>query len=219
MAKANITTATAGRFPDPGGMIARARASLKPNCQVRKSPYCDQIIAMRMQAVSYRDIETFLGDQGTQYTIPSATIHRNFKSCKLAVSLTKAEEMAEQWGGGIDLDLVREMMDQALIQKKRIDHLVRHEGKKQLKDPGYSDRRIGNEMLIFQNLVKVVEPFLQTPDEGLASLHNGDVTIELNEDAEALIVSMLLNGDMSYSVADTSKDMPKLVEPDFDGGG
>ena len=134
------------KLADPHGMIARIRRSLNPNCAVRLSPYCDVLISMRMQNIPYLQMEKFLIEQGKEknenYRISAPTLYRNFMKTKLNIELPYAEELAERWGGRIDLDLVRELSGQILIQRQRVDKLVRREQQMQRKTPGYHDKRI-----------------------------------------------------------------------------
>jgi hypothetical protein len=151
------------KLADPEGLIARVRSRLNPQCAVRLSPYCDVIIAMRMQGVDFRGIEKWLLQQGDQFRIPPATLHRNLRATKLQVNLTYAEEMLERMGGQVDIDLVTEMSKTVWTQKQRVDLLVRDEQTRRAQ-PGsesYMDRRIRHELEVYNELLRALHTVLQ----------------------------------------------------------
>ena len=154
------------RLPDPHGMIARIKARMNRNCAVRISPYCEVIVSMRMQGINFRSIEEWLIEQGPEHRISAATLCRNLKQSKMVVELNKAEELAEQWGGRIDLDLVREISGQILLQRKRVDKLqVREEKRQAGGEINYLDKRIRQERALLVEMVKTLFSMMKTPLE------------------------------------------------------
>lgn len=188
------------KLPDPGGLIKRARDKLNPKCAVRLSPFCDEIIGMRMQGVPYRDIEAWLVSQGTQYRIASPTIFRNFKSTKIEVRLTHAEELLESMGGLVDLDLTREMSSAIFTQKQRVDNLVRREKKKQKSIEGYSDKRIRDEIKILQDMIYRLNSMVNEAkklDQEPNDFSEKENDIHLTPDGEKLLAQMIIEGDIT----------------------
>lgn len=190
-------------------MISRVKSRLPKGCAVARSPFCEIIIAMRMQGVDFRSIEKFLISEGEEYRISAPTIHRNLARTKLAVELPYAEEVAERWGGRIDLDLVREMSGQIMAQRQRIDRLQRAEVERQAKTPGYHDKRIRQERDSLSEMIKTLHGMMKSPldaaREGMeadAILDKGR-TIALTPDAAAVLKDMILSGELSLT--DTSQ--------------
>ena len=156
------------RLPDPGRMIERIKLKLNPYCAVRKSIYCELIIAMRMQGIPYRDVEDWLVKQGMEHRIAAPTICNNFKHTGITVSLTKAEELVEQYGGILNIDTVRELSLQIYTQRGRIDRLVRQEEARQKKeDRVYHDKRIRAEIDTLTSLVKTLHAITREPLEDI----------------------------------------------------
>ena len=66
-------------IPDPHNTISRIRAKLSRKSRLRKSYYCDHIIALRLQGNSFSKISKWLMDQGEEFYISSVTLANNFK--------------------------------------------------------------------------------------------------------------------------------------------
>lgn len=188
-------------LPDPAGMISRIKSRLAKNCAVKNSPFCEVIISMRMQGVDYRTIEAWLIDQGQEHRISSVTIWRNLKSTKLKVELPYAEELAEKWGGRIDLDLAREMSGQIVAQRLRVDSLQRKEVEKQKNNPGYHDKRIVKERTALADLIKGLHAMMKSPMEAAAEsvaaselMRSAHPTLTL--DGEAVVRELILSGQL-----------------------
>lgn len=198
------------KLPDPLGMIARVRNKLNPACAVRKSPFCDYIISMRMQSVPYREIEAWLIEQGSEYRISSPTVFKNFKKVKLETRLTYAEEMLEKAGGFIKLDLVRELSQNIITQKARVDRLVRGEEKRreQQNYENYVDRRIRGEMELLNRMCRDLDDMLRkVPDEvarqnAEALKKMDDQGIPMSEDAQRVLADLILKGEIALSPSD-----------------
>ena len=171
------------------------------NCAVRLSPYCDTIISMRMQGIPYGEIERWLISQGKQHRISASTIHRNIKKSGLRVELPAAEEIAEQWGGRIDIEPVRELAGQILMQRRRIDRLLKREEDMQEERPGYHDRRISGEMKVLNELLKTLYGTMKTPEEAvkeaMAAASAGARDTFFTDDAVRVVTQMILDGEIS----------------------
>lgn len=188
-------------LPDPAGMISRIKSRLAMNCAVKNSPFCEVIISMRMQGVDYRAIEKFLRDQGEEHRISSVTIWRNLKGTKLKVELPYAEELAEKWGGRIDIDLARELTGQILAQRNRVDDLQRKEIETQKLKPHFHDKRIVKERMALADLVKSLHSMMKSPLEAAneaiaASEMNRATQPNLTAEGEAAIRELILSGQL-----------------------
>lgn len=201
---------TQQRLPDPHGLIARIRARLNKKCAVRVSPFCDYIISMRMQGIPYREIEDWLLEKGEQYRISQATIWRNFKQAKIEVKLTYAEEMLEKMGGVINIDLVREMSQNILTQKTRLDRLVRAEENRR-KTPGsenYVDKRIRQEMQMMNDMLAKLHAMLEKAPADAAAAAEEEIRrmdqqgVGLTEEAASVLTDMILNNEIMVGAHD-----------------
>lgn len=198
------------RLPDPVGMIRRIKVKMQPNCSVRKSKYCEQIIAMRMQGITFQEIDNWLTEQGIEHRIPASTIWKNFKGTKMRIDLTHAEEIAEKWGGTIEISPLRELAAQIMIQKRRIDKLIRRELKEQEKDGryGYHDRRIKVEMDSFRESVKTFQTLslgpVEAAEEARRAEENAIATskVTMSKDGEEVLVQLILSGDLNLGELD-----------------
>lgn len=196
------------KLPDPHGFIRRIKGKLNKRCAVRQSPFCDVIISMRMQGVPFRDIETFLVDQGEGYRISSPTICKNFKQTRMEVKLTYAEEMLEKMGGIINLDLIREASQNIILQKERVDRLVRREEIIQTKgmndqkaNPAYLDRRVKGELELLNNMIRQLHAMLEKTSSG----ENVDPEVlnkmeaqelHMTEDVAQVLADMIINDEL-----------------------
>jgi hypothetical protein len=201
MADKKVTKKLTQGVPDPHGMIARIRAQLTPNCAVRLSPFCDWIIAQRMQGVPYRDIENWLIEQGAEHRISAPGIWKNFQKVKIQIEIPYAEELAERWGGAIDLDLARVLQGEILAQRARIDRLMRNEKEQQKTKPTYHDKRISHERAALNDLIKTLHNMMKSPLEALKESEAADAAaaannLTISDDAKALVRQMLLDGDL-----------------------
>lgn len=193
------------RLPDPHGFITRIKAKLKPNCSVRTSPYCDVIIAMRMQGIPFDRIKEWLEERGAEYSIPASTIHRNLKETDLVIELPYAEEVASKWGQRIDMDPVRELLGQSLVQRRRIDSLVRAEEAEKKTNPRYHDKRIRGEMEVFDKMVRTLHVLSNKTMAHLIGSMGEQAkedevkanSLTMSSDAMKLISEMILDGELT----------------------
>lgn len=158
---------------------------------------------MRMQGVTYREIENWLAKQGAEERLGASTIFKNLKSAKMAVSLPYAEELAERWGGGIYLDVVRELAGQILAQRNRVDALERHEKETQRRNPNFFDRRIKGERETLAALLKDYSVLtLKNPMEAAKERAAADKAakegkeLKITDDAAQLITNLILDGEL-----------------------
>lgn len=188
------------KLADPHGMISRIKSRLNKACAVARSPFCEVVISMRMQGIPFREIEGWLIRQGQEYRIPACTILRNLKDTKLQVNLPYAEELAERWGGSIDLDLVRELQGQILAQRERISRMQKHEAEQAKKRPGWADKRIRGEVETLNGLIKTLQSMMKDPEEAVKerALADAQTTypVAMSEDGLAVLTELLLSGDL-----------------------
>jgi len=199
------------KLPDPHRMIARIRGRMSKNCAVRKSPYCDVVISMRMQGIPYRQIEAWLIEQGDEHRISAATILRNLTKTKLKVELSYAEELAEKWGERIDLDHARELAGQIIAQRKRVDKMQRLEEERQEDRAGYFDRRLKGERELLAKMIKDMAGMMKSPLEAAqeameAGALMGALSFQMSEDAKNVLKDMLLSGELRYGAIDPTED-------------
>jgi len=195
------------KLPDPHGMIARIKGRMSKNCAVKKSPYCDIIISMRMQGIPYRQIEAWLIDQGEEHRISAPTLLRNLTKTKLKVDLSYAESLAEQWGERIDLDHARELAGQIIAQRKRVDKMQRQELITQEKTARFFDRRLKGERELLTKMLKDMAQMMKSPLEAAqeameAGALMGAIGFKMSEDVKAVLTEMLLTGELRYGEID-----------------
>jgi len=199
------------KLPDPHGMIARIRARMSKNCAVRKSPYCDIIISMRMQGIPYRQIEAWLIDQADEYRISASTLMRNLTKTKLKVELSYAESLAEKWGERIDLDHARELAGQIIAQRQRVDKMQVLEIERQKESPRFFDRRLKGERELLSKMLKDMAQLMKSPLEAAqeameAGALMGAIGFKMSEDATAMVKDLLLTGDLQYGEIDPTSE-------------
>jgi len=196
------------RLPDPHGWISRIRGKLKPNGSVRRSPYCDILIAMKMQRVPDLKIEQWLIQQGAEFRIPASTLNRNFREVDLKVAIPYGEELAERWGGRIDLDVARELQVQILAQRERVDAMQRAENKR--REEGGDDaqffflKNLGNERKLLKEMLADLFRMMKSPLEAareriMADKMDALVDQELDPETEKVLVDLLLAGKLNMT--------------------
>lgn len=196
------------RLADPAGKIAGIRAKLNPRCAVRKSRYCEILISQFLQGMPYQEMEAWTERQGPEHRISTTTIWRNFMKAGLAASKTMVEEQVEANGGVIHLDLVREAKQNILMQKQRIDHLVRSETEKRTRQgfEHYHDKRIAQEIKLQQEMIAALAKMIA--DE--THLHPEDAEetkarqspLHLSEEAKPVLADMLINEEIKLLTYD-----------------
>jgi hypothetical protein len=202
-------------LPDPQGFIKKIRDSLKPECAVARSPFCDHIISQRMQKVPFKRIEEWLSNQGNgdeNFRITASSLCKNFKDTRLSVSLSYAEDLIDRSGGSVHLDCVYELAMSVITQKRRVDSLTRSEKSVQesqdLKDHQnriYLDERIKSE---YELLLKMMSQFgkltEKLPEEVLKERHSKLEELErgslaMSPSVVKSLSDMIVSGDISLN--------------------
>lgn len=197
------------RIVDPKGKIAKAKAKMPSACSVRRSRFCDDIISLRLQGHSYRRIEDWLRVKGTEYLIPAATLCRNLiRGLGTEQEFMPVyEEAAEQNGGDITVDPGRSLAGQALIQRGRIDYMVRHEAEKRRTNPGFANPRIRQELETYMSLVEAAAKY-EVDQTGQASDPTRGNSL-LSSLAESALAQLILDGHIT--VPDLTAKKPALT--------
>jgi len=116
--------------------------SLPRRGSVRTSPYCADVISMRLRGHTYREIEDWLASKGEEYRIPAGTLNRVFLNTPIAESEFIWITEIESRGGSLELDLSGELKKQIYLQRLRINTLAKREINKRVQIPDYVDKRI-----------------------------------------------------------------------------
>lgn len=203
----------AGEIPkmaDPHGILGKIRGRMSKDCAVRKSRYCDNIIAKRLQGIPLQKIRDWLFDQNPAAAIPVPTLARNLTKAikETEMDQTIAEKMAEGWGGEIEMDLERTILGQILIQRRRVDDMTRAESDRKKNKPGYMNPRIRQEMETLMTLIAQHERLraASVPEEDLtvrtleAEEQSKAGTIQLSGDGETALLELILSGKMTVSL-------------------
>lgn len=114
------------------------------------------------------------------------------------------EEIAENWGGEIPFSPARDLAGQCMIQRTRIDYMVRAELEKRKTRPGYFDGRIRREMETYVLLMTQAE--ISSEKTGKDIGDPGSLTAELAPEAASLLARMILDGEIK--VAGVSNPAP-----------
>ena len=204
------------KLPDPLGQIARIRAKLPKNCKIRQSPWVDHIIALRMQGVSYRQVEQFLIERGAKFRISAVVLCRSFNKVKGMVNIPLAEAMAEAWGGGFDLDLARELAGQIVLQRERVDHLSKVEKEGQKANERFVVRQIAPERALLVKMIDSLHGMMKDPMEAADELRRlrdeaAGESVSMTPDAEDLMAEMIIRGELRLGGSDEEE------EPDGEG--
>jgi len=195
--------------------LSLLKKRLSPQCAVRKSPFCEQIIAMRLKRVPCREIEQWLIGQGKDYRISYATVNRNLLTAGINPDLSFGEAKIEEWGGDPELDLSRELASLILAQKNRVDLLVNVENERnQNRRKGgapYIDRRLAREMELFKAMLADhhrMERENKQGDKGIVDSRM--IGVILTEDARTVLTEMLLHGEIKLDAGSDDADSPKF---------
>jgi hypothetical protein len=152
---------------------------------------------MRLQGDSYGKIEAFLKQKGVEYHIPAATLCRNLVRAFGTEQdfMPVYEELAEERGGEIAFDARRSLVGQVLVQRTRIDYMVRQEASKRKTRPGYSNPRIRQEM---ETLMQLVDSAAKYDGELAKDAANPTKTLgSVSDQAQEAIAEMILNGQIA----------------------
>lgn len=198
------------KLPDSKGRIARAKAKMPLACSVRRSQYCDDIIALRLQGHPFRKIEDWLRKKGLEFVIPAATLARNLMKGlgKEGDYLPVYEQEAEKVGGEIPLDPRRTLAGQAYIQRLRIDSMIRAENEKRRTRPGYANPRIRQEMETYLALVEAAAKYEE--EFGKEKVDPSKGNSNLTSEAEEVIASLIINGGVTVPGTVVTPKKPNL---------
>lgn len=217
----------AGSVPaivDSEGRIAKIKARMARDCAVRKSKYCDHIIALRMAGRSFYKIKDWLYDQDPEAIISVPTLSRNLKKAFRAedAHLDFAQELAEKWGGDLSVDLERELEAQILTQRRRIDVQVRAEAQRQATRPGYRNATLRQEM---ETLATLLDQYTRLKGIGQSRPNSSispDIPMQnqpkvepgtpvLDQQSSAALVDMILTGKIKVQLPAPAAPQPRLV--------
>lgn len=115
---------------DGDGRILRIRQHLRVKCALRKSPYCDWIIALRLQGVTYPQLSRWLFER--DYGMPIATLCVNLKN----IAVPNRTREADAIGGRFGTDEEAELEGQIAMLRGRIDKMHNYEKARQAGSPG-----------------------------------------------------------------------------------
>lgn len=163
-------------------MISKIRAKLPRRSAVRQSRYCDHIIALRLQGNSFSKISKWLEVQGEEFYISPVSISENFKKAKREIEIPYAEEVAERWGGDIDFDAAHELKRSILLQRRRIDRLIRAEDDKAKTAPDYFNPKIKYEIRCLAILIKQYQSMMKSPVEAADERLQADNITRVTQD-------------------------------------
>jgi len=124
---------------------------------VRKSPYCTQLISMRLRGATYPELTKFLKSKGEKFLITEHTIWKSLRFIDSDGVVPIATLFIEQWGGDRELDLSVESDNLIHVQKIRVNNLLLQESKLQAEEgrENYTNSSIKDEMLALANMIKL----------------------------------------------------------------
>lgn len=160
-----------------------------------------------MQGVPYDAIEEFLKQQGDKFVIPKATLWRNLQAAKKEVELPYAEEIAERWGGSIDIDAARELQRMILVQRRRVDKMVKKEEEKQKlpTSSSYFDKRIRAELETLSQMVGQYYRLMKSPMDAADERKKADeeirkTEVDMTPETANQLADLLLKGKLTIGV-------------------
>lgn len=194
---------------DAGRVLDRIRSKMSASCSVRRSPFCNDIIAMRLGGTPFSRISQWLSTKGKEFEISPSTLESNIKPAMVKARVLEkdfmmlAVEAQERLGTVFSTDIMLEFDGMVYTQKYRIDYLLRKEKGRQQTDPSttYSDRRIGKEIKLLADILYRMAR-VQYLMRDVRSLDNEDTggeeeTLELEEETLSFLESAILSGKVS----------------------
>jgi len=137
-------------------IIEHLVSQMQKGCSVRKSPYCHNLVSMRMQGSTFGELAVYLLSKGEDFAIPVSTLSRNLKMLEKENYVPCATLLIETWGGSRNVDLLREIENLIHLQKVRVDRVVRREQRLIAGGrPDYIDRNVKEEMSALGDLIKI----------------------------------------------------------------
>ena len=164
-------------------------------CSVRKSPYCNELVSMRIRGATYGELGAFLSRKGVEFAIPQSTLSRNLKPLETAELVPCATLIIEQWGGNRTIDLKKEVDDIIQVQKVRVDRLVRREERLVAAGrPDYVDRNVKEEMGALADLIKLRKT-LDT--EAISPETEKKEPVVVSQAAKDTLANLILGGELT----------------------
>ena len=121
------------KIEDTRGIIARIKNKMPHNAALRMSPFCEEVIALRLSGISFMRITQFLMMKGREFELSEATLARTLTKALTAVGMKKgdylplATDMQEKLGGRFVVDVYSKLSSLLFIQRRRLDALLRYE--------------------------------------------------------------------------------------------
>lgn len=180
-------------IPDPTAVISDIRNKLKQGCAVLLSKWCNLIICKRLQGATFKEIEEMLCEKGLEFRISAPTIWRNMAQAGVDKTDYRWTEIVEAWGGEKDVNIQDELRSQIIMQKTRINALVKREADLRKADDKYMDRRVRGEMETYVLLLKsLFETSIE--DGAIAKGEKLGKEMEIDAESEKIIEEMILKG-------------------------
>ena len=158
------------RPADPYGTIKHVRDQLPKGSKVRKSKYCDLIIAWRMQSYTLQEIQAELAKREEEISL--GALSTAFKGVQFTEEIRYTTELAEKMGGQLELDHVKELAHTIFLQTRRVGQMVRDEAISHAPNPltgAPATKRYNNnirrEMEVLAHMIAQYHAILKTPVE------------------------------------------------------
>lgn len=200
--------------PEKNDLIATLKSQLRNKSAVKESPFCNELISMRLQGSTYNQLSEFTASKGVR--IPITTIRRDLMNV-VKPQLTMTEEAMERWGGELTINTKRELSLQIRMQKLRIDDMHREEKKRQKEknNPYYLIPEIKGEVLVLNTLLAHLTTIEHrerelSVEEAKKPINVSEYTLKMTEDGRAVFREMFLTGE----VALVPTDMSRIDEPE-----
>lgn len=185
--------------------VADVLKVLEPKCAVALSEFKEEIIAARLQGMTYKEIEALTASLGGRdRVIPRATLHRNLNTAIKRAELPLATELAEERGLELEkFDATRELQAQILVQRERINALTKREYEKRKTSDGYLDPRLTEEMALLNEMIRTLRTI--KPEELKGEERKGRVMTIPDKSMEAL-AELILSGKMEIVALEEQSD-------------
>jgi hypothetical protein len=132
------------------------------------------------------------GDEAGQFNYGS---NGQFTPPPAEIASNQMLAQAAERGGEIAFDARRSLVGQVLVQRTRIDYMVRQEASKRKTRPGYSNPRIRQEM---ETLMQLVDSAAKYDGELAKDAANPTKTLgSVSDQAQEAIAEMILNGQIA----------------------
>jgi hypothetical protein len=112
---------------DYAGKLAQVKRKLPYRSAIRKSDFCDHIISMWLQGYQFEKISKFLNEQGAEFYISAHTLSKTLRPIRDTFLTPVGSKIINDLGGSVEVSVEDELKQLILIQKQRIDSLLRKE--------------------------------------------------------------------------------------------